>query len=393
MRLAVAGAGIQGASIALELARRGHAVDLYEREAAPFARASSSNEGKLHLGFVYGNDPSTRTAQIVLRGSMRFREIVNRWMPFSAETVPHSDPFYYAVHRDTLVPLAALEAHFARVAAMVGEAGACTRVGSRELEQQFDPRTVQAAYRTIERSIDPRALAALYAKALAAEPEIRLHARHAVRRASACDDGRIALEIEHAGALRPEVYDRVANASWEGRLALDRSFGLDPGRRWLHRYKLGTWLTLKENAPPARVPSVTVVLGPFGDVAQFGGRTIYVSWYPACLVGASDALEPPDWKGALTDARRAEALAKSLDALGGIAPALRSLGEVERRETIGGVIFAWGASGIDDPASELHTRYDIGVLSRGHWHSVNTGRYCTAPLFALEACDRMLGER
>jgi glycine/D-amino acid oxidase-like deaminating enzyme len=406
MRLAVAGAGIAGASIALELARRGHAVDLYEREAAPFARASASNEGKLHLGYVYGNDASARTAATVLRGSIRFREIVNRWLPFSADNVPFSDPFYYAVHRDSIVPPAGIEAHFARVAALHAEAErasgarylgldedpACVPLGRGERERLFDGRTVQAAWRTVERSIEPRALAALYRQGLAAEPKVRLHLRHRVRSATALDDGRVALEVEHDGASRREVYDQVANACWEGRLALDATHGLVPRRAWLHRFKLGSWLTLRE---PAAVPSVTVVLGPFGDVAQFGARKVYVSWYPACLVGASSEPAPPDWNAGLTQQRRDEALEGSLAALGGIVPALRALAAegFERSETVGGVIFAWGASGIHDPASELHTRYDIGVHSHGGWHSVNTGRYCTAPLFALEACDRMLGTR
>jgi hypothetical protein len=248
---------------------------------------------------------------------------------------------------------------------------------------------VIAAWRTVERSIDPRALAGLYRDALAAEPRIALHCGHHVRRASARDDGRIALEVEHRGALRHEVYDQVANACWEGRLALDASYGLAPARRWLHRYKLGTWLEVQGGL---RVPSVTLVLGPFGDLADFG-REIFLSWYPACLVGAAEDLVPPDWQAAITAQQRDRALEGSLEALGGIVPALRGLGRerIAAREGIGGVITAWGASGIDDPGSELHTRHDIGVQSRGGYHSVDTGRYCTAPLFALEACDRMVG--
>lgn len=407
MRLAVAGAGIQGVSIALELARRGHPVDLYERDAAPLGRASSANEGKLHLGYVYGNDPSYRTVQVVLRGATRFASLMNRWLPFSAATVPFSEPFYYAVHRDTMVPAAALAGHFSRVAALfrdaredpqarylgLAESFVCEALGERDLARHFDTDSVVAAYRTNERSIDPRALAALLRAAVLAEPRIRLHALHAVTRASAGDDGRVVLEVEHEGAVRREVYDRVANACWEGRLALDASFGVTPARAWLHRFKLGAWITTRGPAPP--LPSVTVVLGPFGDIANFGSNTLYLSWYPACLIGSSAELTPPDWNAGLNDALRAEVLRKSRLALARVVPSLRALDEahIERAEIIGGVIIAWGRSGIHDPASELHRRDDIGVESYGNYHSVNTGRYCTAPLFALETCDRMLGAR
>ena len=53
MPIAVLGAGLQGACIALELARRGHEVDLIDQDVQPLNRASLRNEGKIHLGFVY----------------------------------------------------------------------------------------------------------------------------------------------------------------------------------------------------------------------------------------------------------------------------------------------------------------------------------------------------
>ena len=51
-----------------------------------------------------------------------------------------------------------------------------------------------------------------------------------------------------------------------------------------------------------------------------------------------------------------------------------------------GVIFAWGATDISDRDSELHRR-DAGVESIDGYHSVNTGKLTTAPLFALDAAD------
>lgn len=406
-RLAVCGAGIQGASIALELAYRGHRVDLYEKDAIALGRASSSNEGKLHLGLVYGNDPGQRTARLVMRGSLRFAPIVGRWMPFARE-VPVSEPFYYLQHRDSIVDEDRLAAHFEQVAAIYREESAapgtryfdglhatevCARLAQRERVAMFDSPSVRAAWRSGERSVDSRAVAQCYREALVAEPKIRTFFEHPVKRASALEDGRIALEIEHAGAQGTEVYDRVANACWEGLLALDASFGARPERAWLHRFKLGSWVALKDGAPS--VPSVTVVLGPFGDVSNFGRRELYVSWYPACMIASSSALVPPDWRETLDEATREMACTRSLAALGELVPALAGLapGDIESVDTRGGVIFAWGETGIEDRASELHTRHAIGVRSWGNYHSVNTGRFCTAPMFALETCDRMLGNR
>ena len=57
----------------------------------------------------------------------------------------------------------------------------------------------------------------------------------------------------------------------------------------------------------------------------------------------------------------------------------------------GGVIFAWGSSDISDISSELHSRFDVGPFSKGGYHSIDTGKYCVAPLFALEVADRICG--
>ena len=57
----------------------------------------------------------------------------------------------------------------------------------------------------------------------------------------------------------------------------------------------------------------------------------------------------------------------------------------------GGVIYALGDTDVEDPKSGFHQRSEIGVRSSGNYHSVDTGKYTTAPLFALEAADRITG--
>ena len=63
MRAAVLGAGLAGSCVALELTDAGFEVALFDRAEQPLTRASAANEGKIHLGLVYANDPSGRTAQ------------------------------------------------------------------------------------------------------------------------------------------------------------------------------------------------------------------------------------------------------------------------------------------------------------------------------------------
>ena len=63
----------------------------------------------------------------------------------------------------------------------------------------------------------------------------------------------------------------------------------------------------------------------------------------------------------------------------------------EHAQIEGGYIFAWGKTDINDLHSELHHRSDIGVRSYDRYHSIDTGKYCMAPLYALEVVRRVHG--
>ena len=52
-----------------------------------------------------------------------------------------------------------------------------------------------------------------------------------------------------------------------------------------------------------------------------------------------------------------------------------------------GVITAWGATDVDDPASELHERHEVGPRAHDGWITVDTGKLTTAPLFGELAAD------
>jgi hypothetical protein len=56
----------------------------------------------------------------------------------------------------------------------------------------------------------------------------------------------------------------------------------------------------------------------------------------------------------------------------------------------GGAIVAWGKTDIDDPHSELHRRYEIGIQSRGRYHSVDPGKLTMAPYFAEQCAARIM---
>jgi hypothetical protein len=402
MRVAVLGAGLQGACVALELALHGIRVDLFDREPDALLGASGHNEGKLHLGFVYAADNSLRTARLMMRAAACFSSNIRRWVGSSLDSVPVSSPFYYIVHRDSLVSADQIRAHLEACRGLAlehpnpkdsGYFGSDFHSPSRELtvperDGLFDERTVRAAFLTPEISIDPKALAAILRKQLRSVANVDLRPNTRVM-AARPQERFVDVMFAQAGVQAEERYDHVVNALWDGRLAIDETAGFLPERPWLWRMK--HFLRIRAADDSANIPSATIVLGPFGDVVNYMTGEIYLSWYPdSCQDRSSDLKPPTTWLPA-TPEFSASLRVSMPQALSEIVPSLAQLPRqvLAGGEINGGIIFAFGKTDVDDPESGLHQRWSIGVRSKGRYHSINTGKYTTAPLFATEVADRI----
>jgi len=398
----IIGAGIQGICAALALADRGARVTVLERADRPMTGASLWNEGKLHLGLVYGKDTSQRTIVAMARAALAFMPFLTRYIDQARFDAMLSGPLFYGVHRDSMLDPSAVATHF----------GACRRI-FREVVRQtgwryplldddlpieplapaeadlvFDPGQVRTAFRTGERSINPHRLAEALASVAAGHPRIAFHFGTRVDTVELGSDGRPLVRIADDGPS--EAFDHLVNAAWEDRLRLDASLGLEPPRPWIHRYKVGIrghWHGADD------LPSATLVLGPFGDVVNFGGGEVYLSWYPACMLARSEAIAPGWLDAPPLPVDPACIVCATRRALAAIVPRLEALRPDGALTVGGGAIFAWGSSDIDDPASRLHTRHDTGVESHGRYHTVNTGKYTMGPLNALDLVARILGAR
>jgi hypothetical protein len=186
-------------------------------------------------------------------------------------------------------------------------------------------------------------------------------------------------------------FDHVVNALWEGRIAIDATRGNRPARPWIHRLKYG--VVIRGIADTSRINSITIISGAFGEVVVYGDGSLYLTWYPACLRERTLDVAPPVWPIEPAEPLCSDVLWKTF---AGLAELMPSLGDVPRevvaQSTVrGGPIVAWGKTDIDDPASELHKRYEIGVTSEGGYHSIDPGKLTCAPMFAMECARRILG--
>lgn len=405
MRVGVLGGGLQGCCVALALAERGIDVTLFDRNAQLLSRTAIANEGKVHLGYMYANDPGYSTARMMMRGALAFAPFFERHLGLAGNAMAVSRPASYVIHRDSQRTAEDVAHYLAAVNALIRESSRERRDAyfgrdldaelrmwsAAEREAHFDPQVAVAAFDTPEVAVDPVALAGSVRGRVNADPRIDVRPRHEVVSVEDGDGLEVVLQAEGMAAREP--FDHVVNALWEGRLAINEKRGLLPDRPWLHRLKYGVSFRLPEGT--RKPPSATFVSGPFGEVVSYDDGLTYLTWYPVCLQGISSDVTPPDWPTYPPEPLRSQLLQGTL---GAMAQFVRSLGDLNPDElqdvsVKGGVIVAWGETDIYDPASELHQRFAIGVHSTGRYHSIDPGKLTMAPYFADVCAGRILQDR
>jgi glycine/D-amino acid oxidase-like deaminating enzyme len=405
MRIGILGGGLQGCCAALSLAARGVDVSLFDRNDELLSRAAVANEGKIHLGYMYANDPSHSTARMMMRGALAFAPFFSRHLGVALDAMTVSRPAAYVVHRDSQRSPQQVSQYLATVHALVREASDGMRDAyfgrdlcrglrtwsAAEREAEFDPEVALAAFDTPEVAIDPVALASAVRDRIAAEPRIEIRTEHEVLSVDDAD-GHFDVQLNAVNGKARERFDHIVNALWDGRFAINEKRSLRPDRPWLHRLKYGVSFRLP--ADTRLPPSATFVSGPFGEAVSYGDGLTYLTWYPVCLQGISSAVSPPEWPTYPADPLRSQLLRGTLGAMAEFMPSLRALdaGMLKDVTVKGGVIVAWGETDIYDPSSELHRRFEIGVTSTGRFHSVDPGKLTMAPYFADVCADRIAGD-
>jgi hypothetical protein len=264
------------------------------------------------------------------------------------------------------------------------------RLTEEELATRYNPAVVEATYETCEIAVDTWAVANHLRPALRAHPRIELITRSSVITAEDRAGGGFDIVFEAQGQHRAGPFDAVVNAVWANRPAIDQRYGLPPRAQWITRRKLGVNL-LCTRAPDA-LPSVTVMLGPFGDIVAYRSGRVYLSWYPACMIGTTTGAEETDWNAVLRDVDFNTVRCETISALARICPAVGNLEAIAGGEIVvnGGSIFALGQTDIDDPGSQLHERWDTGIDVRGAYLSVDTSKFTLGPAMAVQTADRVM---
>jgi hypothetical protein len=423
-KIAVLGAGIMGCCLALELVQRGYRVDLVDGASTPITGASLHNEGKLHLGFVYANDPLKKTHGLMIKGSLAFSRIIEKLTGYDASALIPSRPFHYFIPITSHLDINTIHDHFHAVNETIHEMTRRSgdlyldrrfsryfqRNASHVHESLFSREITHGSFRTEERSISPITVAKILRRAIKNQPAIHFIGNTRILSAEKLTNGQVAIESCRNGKLALSRYACVANCLWADRTRIDRTAGINDHGPWIWRYKVAIKVDALKKGPTG-IPSATGILGAFGDVVNHDNGTYYVSWYPLCRIAQSSE---PDGKK-LNDCSHRGIFSRGIKKIVSCIPSaskfvasmshqmfirdniremsayIPSLADLpvswRKCELGGGIIMARGSTDIDDPNSVLHQRWAIGPVAHGSYVTVDTGKYCMAPLFAEETAD------
>ncbi len=399
--VAVLGTGIMGSSVALFLARRGVRVVMFDQSTDPFCGASRYNEGKIHLGYLYGADPSLATARRLVPGGLAFASLVRELVNIDLEPLTTRQDDRYVVHRHSVVDLDQVHAVADRVNRLVTdhpdvdgylvplEGRRPRRLTASEVAAEYDTDDVTGGIAVAERSVATIPVADAFVDALRSTASIEVLTEQSVTSVAQDHHGRWTVEARASDGVigRHGPFSAVVNALWEGRPAIDRTAGLPPPVACTHRYRVSIFATASSDVD---VASSVVAVGPFGDVKNYDGRRLYLSWYPAGLLAEGEDVTPPVLPVLDAD-DEARIATRVFDELGAVIPGVALLPErLARIDVRGGWVYAAGTGPLDRIDSDLHRRDRVGVTRRGTYVSVDTGKYSVAPWLARCLVDDLL---
>ena len=389
LQVCVLGGGISGSVTACLLHDAGVKVALVDQAPELMDRASRWNEGKIHLGYTYTGTDSFASAALMIEGAGTFHQVVEQVCGSPIEAGWMSQPVIYLVDTESLLPVDLLWSRARIVADMLSDkaeqdANLRRYVEGEPLLMRLDPdeasaatrqSNVAAAWQTTERAVAPGPLAAMIRQAITDRgiPIVQDRVLGVTPREPGWT-----VELDHSEPLAAHA---IVNCLGEGRAAVDRPYE-HAARRVSIRYKVGLFGThptaFKEWAPSTRI------LGAYGDVTPYGNGDVYLSWYPAGLLGASEDGHPPLLREVPDDEVRRNVV-KGLGLEGDLT--------AQDFEVAGGYIVADGWGEITDLDSPLHRRDTSGArLLRPGLVTVDTGKFSLGPQVASRACQVILRE-
>ncbi len=339
------------------------------------------------MGYLYSGDRSLDTARKLIPGGIAFRPVVEDLIGSSIENHMTRDDDIYLAHARSVVDPDSMWRYFNSVSDLAAVVGGikmrAVQLSRSELSKITENPEIVAGFRVPERSVNTNWLADRMAERVKSERFIDLRCDCLVTSLSK-DAGRWRVITQQGDC---DGFDVVVNALWQGRSAIDT--GVDPSLAQLlsYRYRVALFMQV----PVAEIENVVIATGPFGDIKNYDGRHLYLSWYPAGLLldcHQQNAPAPPT----IDDGLKQQVLNAMIAGLGDYFPVVFDFpGRAQQSSIAGGWVVARGKGLLSDPASTLHRRDEIGIRRGDNYYSIETGKYSVAPWLASQVADELAG--
>jgi len=401
-RALVLGGGIQGCCIALMLRKHGYEVKIIDKSNDILTRASINQEGKIHLGFVYGLDTSLKTGKKLLLDALYFAPYLEYLLDKKVEWDNFkSSKIHYLVAKDSMLSPDDVEKYFQKLeisylAHLKNEK--LTYLGKRpkkifqktSIPLQVNPDLFQACFATEEVAIHHKSIKEIIKTKIQSE-NISLCLNQRVTAAKRIPNGfMVETHSEDEGLLQLKS-DVVFNCLWEGRMILDKQMGMQVEKGYNLRLKYG--IIAKPLESDRRLPSFSVIQGPYGDFVNFPqSKETYFCWYPSSMKGmVIDQSIPTSWDeacdGKIPQTVRQKLVNENFKHFQRLIP---TLSDFQVLSIKAGVIVAKGHHDIHHMESKLHERNESPITQSDGYFSINTSKYTSAPRNTL-LLEKMLG--
>ena len=173
----------------------------------------------------------------------------------------------------------------------------------------------------------------------------------------------------------------VVNCLWEQRAIIDKTIGMKFESGGNYRYKVGIKFPFMDQF--AKLPSLTIVNGPFGDFVRYARDTgMYFSYYPVSRIGiTTNETKMLEWddiaEGKIPDKLAKYQIEQHQKAFRNFFPKFK---DPFKCPTVGGgYILGNGKEDITDKETKLHERADFPYVLNDGYISVSTQKFTSAP--------------
>ncbi|MCZ2341070.1 MAG: FAD-binding oxidoreductase [Bacteroidales bacterium] len=245
----VVGGGFYGCTIAAHLARQGQTVQLVEAGADLLGRASYSNQARVHQGYHYPRSLIT---------GYRSRANYRRFSEAYADCTFRDFRAVYAIGREfSKVTAAQFDLFCRRIGAPIGPADP-------DLQQFFDPTTIEAVFAVEEMTFDAVKLRDRVAGELA-RASVQVHTRQRVHQISPLPGDRLRVKIHSDAGETVVRAGSVFNCTYSelNRIAMASGLPIVP-----LKHELAEMALVELPSSLAHI-GVTVMCGPFFSLMPF----------------------------------------------------------------------------------------------------------------------------